>query len=325
MSFRLTVTSIVCGVLVASCGGGGGSPGVSGSDGTQVGVPLQLVALTTSTVKPVAANALENVMNASATRITGLPIGAAGVLQVIAAAPSGIVNGSKACPDGGNITVTGNVANTSALSPGDTLTITNNNCRINQAGVELTFNGQVSIKVVSGSVTNSLPFHAVMDTTATNLSVQSGSSLVVSNGDARIDWNVSSATSQTVSATGNSVNTRETISGVTRNTTLSNYTQGLTTVGTLLTSTLSGTVQTDSPSLGPGGGAYIVSTPAAVVWDAVSGIVIAGTVNVVGASNAQMSLIFTGNNNAQILLDSNGSGTFDQTIGTNVTELAGML
>ena len=335
MSFRLTATAIVGGLLVSACGGGGGS---GGTGGAQVGAAVQLVAVNESSAKPLAANALDNVLKASATRATGLPIGV-GALQAMAAAgrlgasvlttsplPQGVdIQQSIACPAGGSITVTGSVANTAAISAGDTLTVTHNNCRTNQAGVLLTFNGEVAIKIVSGVVTDSLPFHVVMDTTATNLSVQGGSSLVVSNGDARIDWNVTSATSQSLLATGSALNTRETVAGVTRNNALRDYTQSLGVVGPVLTGTLAGTIETDSPQIAPKSSTYNISTPAAVVWNAVTGVVGAGTIKVVGANDAQFTLTFTSNNNAQILLDSNGDGVVDQTITTNLTELGGLL
>ncbi|AMO23010.1 hypothetical protein UC35_09055 [Ramlibacter tataouinensis] len=308
-----------------------------------------LVAITESSAKPVAANALDNVMKAAATRATGLPLGVqvdlaalggTGALQALTTAarlgaasiagaqlPVGVaIDRTTACPAGGSLTVTGNVASTAAVVAGDTLTVTHHNCRINQAGVVLTFNGQVAIEIINGTLTDTLPFHVVMQSTVTNLSVQAGSSLAVSNGDARIDWSATSVSSQTLLATGQSLATRETISGgATRNTVLRDYAQGLAISGTVATATLSGTIETNSPQLGTTASTYMVSTPAAVVWDPLAGVVAAGTLRVVGARGAQFTLTFTVNNVAQILLDENGDGSADRTITTNLTELSGLL
>jgi hypothetical protein len=48
-------------------------------------------------------------------------------------------------------------------------------------------------------------------------------------------------------------------------------------------------------------------------------------VKVVSGNNAQMTLTFTGNNNAVIQIDGTGDGTFETSITTNVTELASLL
>jgi hypothetical protein len=181
-------------------------------------------------------------------------------------------------------------------------------------------NGQMSITIVSGSM-DTMPFHIVLQVNLSNLSLVSASVTTVASGDARFDWNAMTTMSQTMMSTGTSMTTRETIGGTTRTKTMTNYAQGISLNGTIVSGTLSATVETGHPMFGAGGGIYTVTTPAPVVWDAATGAVSAGSIQVVGAANSQLMMSFTGAGNATIALDANGDGTVELTTPTTVAEL----
>jgi hypothetical protein len=341
MSSKLRALALVSTIVLASCGGGGGG----GATATVPSGP-QAVAITETNAKPVSADAVANVRNTSATSsATGVPTGvqvtgttSSGTLQAIVAAarlatnaaPGArvatgvVVSESHACPLGGTMTISGNVASASGSSAGDTLTISMASCQLSEGGVTEVLNGQLSMTFVSGTMT-AVPFHVVLGITATNLSVQAGGTTVVANGDVRLDWNAISAASETLVASGTSLTSRETAAGVTRSRTMRNYAQAVTINGTTESSTLSATIETDSTRIAASGGIYTITTPTAVVWDSLTGIVSSGAIKVVGANGSQLTLTFTGGGNATIQIDANGDGTFEKSISTTLTELNGQL
>jgi hypothetical protein len=340
MSFNLRVLALVSTVVLASCGGGGGGGGTAGTP------PPQAVVLTETNAKPVSADAVVNVRNTSATSATvplGVQVGtsasSSGTLQAITAAarlagqvaagarlPTAVsVSETDSCPLGGSITINGNIANPSGdLSAGDSITIIMATCQVSDTSGTVVMNGRMSITIISGAI-GAAPFHVVLGVTAQDFSVQAGGITEVANGDVRLDWNAISDTSESLVATGAALTSRETIAGVTRTSTLRNYTQAMTTNGTTMSSTLSATVETSSTRIAASGGTYTITTPAAVVWDAVTDVVASGVIKVVGAANSQLQLTFTGGGNATIQLDANGDGTFEKSIDTTMAELNGLL
>lgn len=346
MNTRLRILACITSFVLASCGGGGGGSGGTGGPPIGGGGP-QPVALTEGNAKPVAANALEASQNTAAVRgATGLPTGVqletganvptllaiAGAARFAAAhagspgLPAGVaISETEVCALGGTMTISGNVANPNVgLAAGDTVTLSTTACAFASGGATTVMNGQMSMTVVSGTI-STLPFHAVLATTATNLSVQSGGVTVVSNGDLRLDWNATSATTQTLVATGNSLSNRISAGGTTRTTTMRNYTQSLAINGSIFTGSLSATIETDSTRIGSTAVSYTIATPTPVVWNATTRTASAGVVRVTGADNSQLLLTINGNGTATIQLDANGDGTFERTIPTDVAELGGLL
>jgi hypothetical protein len=222
------------------------------------------------------------------------------------------------------MTVSGKVASSAGLSAGDTLTITTNNCGLSVGSTTMTMNGQLAMSVVSGSITG-LPFHVVIATTATNLSITTGGLTVVANGDARLDWTASTATSQTLIASGSAMSSRQTANGATHTNTIRNYTQQVTISGSTLVGTLSATVETDSSRLGSGTVSYTISTPTPVVWNATTRVASSGVVKVVGANNSQLLLTVNPDTSVTIQVDANGDGTYEKTVTSTTAELAGLV
>jgi hypothetical protein len=336
---------ILSGFMLVSCGGGGGGGGTATTPIDSSGP--QSVAITETNAKPVAANALDATQNTSATRgANGVPVGvqvdtgaAAPQLQSIAEAarfaassftaahlPAGVsVNETVGCTLGGTMTISGNVANSSGLSQGDSFTISASNCGLPAGSTTMVMSGQMQITIASGFIGTSLPFHVVMQTTATNLSVTSGGITAVANGDARLDWNATSATLQTLSATGARLTNMETISGVSHTTTMRNYTQSIAINGSTVTGSLQAAVETNSSRIGATAVQYTISTPTPVTWNSATRAATGGVIKVVGASNSQLLLTINGDGTATIQVDANGDGTFETTITTNTAELAGLL
>jgi hypothetical protein len=342
MTIAMRSLALAGAIVLASCGGGGGSAG-SGSGG--VGSGPQSVPITESNAKPVAANAIDAAQNTSATSGAALPVGvqvdagagatdiqlvaetARRAAQKFAAAhlPAGIsISETDACSLGGTMTITGNVASPNGIGPGDSLSVSMSNCAETVSGQSVVMNGQMTFSIVSGSIGDTLPFHIVMNVTLTNLNVQGGGVTAVGNGDVTLDWTANSATSQTLTATGTSLSSRQTISGTTRTNTMRSYAQTLTVNGSTLSSTLSATIETDSPRLGNGTMKYTITTPTAVVWSASNRLATAGVVKVVGANNSQLLATIGANGTVTLQVDANGDNTFETTVTTTTAELSGL-
>lgn len=350
MNPMLRACALFTAVVLAACGGGGGGGG-AGAGGLGGGSPQSLT-IAESNAKPVSANALEAAQTTSATSGATGPLGVqvdadanagASSLQAIAevarlaAAKSlggsslavGVVLSptTESCDLGGTLTVSGNIASSAGLSAGDSLSISTSNCAMNVGATTAVMNGSMTLNVVSGSLPlfTSGSFHVVLAVTATNLSLASGGVTVVSTGDTRLDWAASSATSQTLVASGSSMSSRTTISGATHTTTIRNFSQSVTISGGTYTGTLAATVETDSARIGAGTVTYTISTPTPVQWNASTRAATAGVVKVVGANNASLLITIAGGGGVTIQIDANGDGTYEKTVNSTVAELAGLV
>lgn len=327
-------------VLLTACGGGGGGGGTAGQGPAPSGP--QAVVITEANAKPLAANALDAAQNTNATGSgSALPVavqvnpstGGSSSVQLIAqsvrlaansfsaaALPTGVtVSQTVACTFGGTETISGHVASSAGLTQGDLLSVNFNNCS-EESGTSL--NGQISMTIVSGSATT-VPFHVVISTTTTNLSVTDNGVTVVVNGSVTLDLSATT-TSETIVATGASLSSRETVSGVTHTTTLRNFTQTQTISGSLFTGSLSATVETDSSRLGGTTVSYTITTPTPIVWSETTGTPTAGVIKVVGANNAGLLFTINGDGTVTIQLDANGDGVYEKTITSTTTELASL-
>lgn len=343
MNTSIRALGLVATGLLVACGGGGGG-------GAPAPATPQAVVITQGNAKPVAANALNSVQNTSATQsgagvVTGVQVDASSTpvqsnlilisqaarmsVELVAARaatlPVGIViNDTFACALGGSLTVSGSIASTDGLSAGDNLNVSYNACRMNSDGADATLNGGLAIAIVSGSLM-SIPAQVVLATTATNLSVQSGGSTVVTSGDARLDIAVASSTSVVVIATGAAITSRITTAAGTFSTTTRNYTQRVSVNDITVSGSLTASVESDSTRIGPAGCSYTVTTPTAVVWNASTGAVTAGVVKVVGAANSQLVATIDGNGAVALQVDANGDGTFEATSSSTIAELKTLL
>ena len=348
MRFGLGATAVVCALFITACGGGGGG---GASTPAPVVATAQAVVITETNAKPVAANALDSAQSTSSTTGTNLLTGVQ-VESGSQAAPSAInamaqtalfaatsaVSGGGAlpagvtttqtenCPLGGSLSVTASLANSnSGLFAGDSISITATGCKLTVDGVTTTMSGALAMSIVSGSVTSLAgPFHVVMAMTATNLSVVTAASSVVVSGDARIDWTLGS-TSETMVVTGSAMTSSVTQSGVTRTSSLKNFSQSLSITGQVATGSMSATVETSSTKIGANGGIYTLSTPTALVWNTTTKVLSAGAVKVVGASGSALLITVGANSTVTIQVDANGDGTYEKTLTSTSSELNGLL
>jgi hypothetical protein len=343
MTFAMRSLALAGAFVLASCGGGGGGAG-TGTGGIGGGGP-QAVAINETSAKPVAASAMDATQNTSATSGATLPVGVqvdaaahSTNLQVIAEAarraaasfsaanlPAGVaINETDACGSGGTVTISGNVAGANGISTGDTLNISFSNCAETVGTQLMVMNGQMSVTIAGGSIGGTLPFHVVMNVTATNLSSQFGGVTNVSSGDVRLDWTATNATSQILTASGTSMQSRSTVNGATRTNTMRNYSQTLTVNGSTLSGTLSATIETDNSRLGSSPVTYTVTTPSPLAWNASTRLPTAGVVKVVGASNSQLVATFNADGSVTIQVDANGDNTFEKTVTSTGAELSGL-
>lgn len=332
-------------LVLASCGGGGNSTPTSPAPPSSA----PLVAITPTNAKPVSASALDSAESTSATRgASGLPIGVqvdapdagAPLLQVIAEAarlaassfsagqlPTGLgIKQTVPCTLGGSLDISGNVASASTVSIGDTLSITANACTVAVGTGKSVLSGSMTMTFQTATSSLTPPFHIVVSTTVTNMSVTTAGVTTVANGDVHLDWNATSATTQTLSASGTAISSRETVNGAVHTTTMRNFTQVLTISGSTYSGTLAATVETDSTKLGTTGTvSYTISTPTPVVWNAATRTATGGVIKVLGANNSQLLITIHADGTVTIQIDANGDGTFEATVNTTVAELAGLI
>ncbi|HUR91009.1 MAG TPA: hypothetical protein VMZ74_18140 [Ramlibacter sp.] len=333
----LRAVLLVSTLVLGACGGGGGGSG-TGSTPIGSGGPGN-VAINESNAKPVGANALDAAQNTSATvgvtGPTGVQSSASAMVPMsqaigainrrTASLPVGVaVSETDQCTLGGTVSISGNVSGASGPTAGDTLAITANNCSEPVGSSTMVTNGQMTMTFVSGTL-STLPFHVVIAVTTTNFSVQMGGITSVTSGDVRLDWTASSATSQTLVATGTTLTSRETIAGTPHTTTLRNYTQTVAINGTVIASSLNASVETDSSKIATTPVSYTIATTTPVTFNAATRTATAGAVHVTGAASSQLLLTINADSTVTIQVDANGDGTYEKTITTNTAELAGLV
>jgi hypothetical protein len=346
MIFRVSAIALtlISSLVLVACGGGGG-----GGGGTSANTGPTAVAITESNAKPVAANALGSAQGTSGADstvlLTGVEVQSSGganpaSLRAIAevarfASGSGAGRGGSlvtgvsgtetvACPVSGSLTVSGTVSGSDGLIAGDNLTFTANNCGMSVDGVLATMNGSMAFTVVSGSIGSTLPVNVVLSMVATNFTISIGADAVAVNGDLRMDLKITS-TSETMVASGASLSNKVMVGGTLHTETLKNYTQTLTYTGTLVTGSLSATVESSSTRLGASGGSYTITTPTPLVWNESTGVLSAGVIKVVGANGSQLVMTVNSSTSVTIQIDQNGDGTFEKTVSSTQTELKSLL
>lgn len=336
MNYKSVLSTVAAAMLVA-CGGGGG-----GGGGAPMPSAPAAVQITESNAKPVGAHATATAQDASAAQ-GSVSLMAGGVqvdawsaavpnLRAIATlaqlgarvgsagAMAAGVSASETCPGGGTLTATTTAAG-NGVSAGDSAEIVANNCTI---GGE-TLNGSLSLRVVSGSITDGAStFHIVMSLVADKLSIKTSTQTATTTGDLQLDWNVTSGSTSSMTASGTSLSTSFTTASGTRSTTLRNYSQTIAVNGAVMTGRMSASVESTSTLLGSAGGSYTISTPSDLVWTTTNSNPTAGVIEVVGANRSKLRVTYSGS--AVVLaVDADGDGTYEKTINTTASELKSQL
>lgn len=341
MTSKYIATGILASLL-AGCGGGGGGGGVA-LQPTSAAAPAA-VQITEANALPVGAHAVETAQDTSTSQGT---VGLLGGVQVESAAqqhqplpwllaqvaraaagtaPTALATGisvdqTESCDAGGSIRVSGNVSSSSGLSRGDNVQMRATACVMRVGSITMTIDGSMSFAVTDGFLpaSGNPPFRVVLSVITDGLAVREGTTSVTSTGDASLDWTEAS-TGTTLVATGNALTSR--VGG--RGSTLRNYRQTVLTSGDSIRGSVSGTVETDSTRIGPGGGSYTLATLTDLQWRALDPSPTAGVLGVTGAAGSQLRITFAAGS-ATVTVDANGDGTFERTFTTTAADLRSRL
>jgi hypothetical protein len=315
-------------VLSACGGGGGGSTGGGTTGGGNPPPPVQTspyTVITASNANKVgattyAASASISDSSYSLTDIlTGVSVGQAskslvgpvlGMIRHVGGAPqllTGVVI-SNNCTGGGTVSIDATLANSQTISNGDTMKMTATNCVEDGS----TMNGTLSITFsnVTGDVMNGTTYKATMDSRFSAFSLASGTDTAILNGDMKMTVDQTSATSNTLTISGTSLQLTEQRAGATIGTsTLGNYTMTGSTNGTTVTSAANFTLSGNSTALG--NYAYNVKNVQPFVSTGLS-MPASGSMLVMGDASS-VTVTAVDSNNVRVDYSAKGDGVITQT------------
>ena len=321
MNQRILFLAITSTMVLSACGGGGGSAGNTAPSPVQTS---SLTPITAANSKQAAANgfAANDLIGSSSTSITGVLTGVsidtpgisavAPVLKLVKRATgtpllTGVTT-NQACTGGGTVTLDANLSSAQKFSNGDTMSLTAHNC-IEDGN---TLNGNVSITIgnVSGDLMNTWIGSVTMDTRFTGFSIVNGTESATVNGDMKIGLTSTSQSSQSLSISGNSLQTTEQRSGAAAvNMTLSAYSLTGSVNGSTVSAAANFTVAGNANGLGQF--AYTVKNLQPFVGTT-TGMPSSGAMIVNGAAS---SVTVTALNSSSVRLDysAKGDGVITQT------------
>lgn len=285
--------------------------------------------------KAVAANALSQSTNGLIVLAGGAPLidNTAFLLPTLNFLNSSIINANtlkakvQTCGAGGSVRVSGSVASTAGLGAGDTVNSDYQYCMIFNAGSSPVFVSGTAAQTVTSGSAYAMPFQIVLASSFNNLNtgllktfgVFTETDLL--NGDEKLEWNATSTTSQSLTASGTSMSNKSTVGAVVRTHVWQNYQQTTAINGANTSLSFTGLVQSDNTNLSPTGGTYSLTTPTAIVKTTTTGVLSAGVIKAVGTSNSAVLVTLGANGAVTLQVDANGDGTFETTIATTLTEL----
>lgn len=241
MHQRILFLAMTSALALGGCGGGGGTAGGSGAVAPPPVQTSPFTTITAANAKQAAANgyAANDLIGNSSTSVTGVLTGVsiagpgisavAPVLKLLKrAGGAGLpllsgVTMNQACTGGGSVTIDATLANPQKFSNGDTLSLSARNCV--EDGNTLNGNLAIGIGNVSGDLMNSWVGAATLDTRFNGFSIVNGAESATINGDMKIAMSSTSQSSQSLTISGNSLQTTAQRSGgAAVNLTLTNYT-----------------------------------------------------------------------------------------------------
>jgi len=255
-----------CAMILSACGGGGGNPGSTGTSAPTQSSQLTAIGAANST--SAASNGYANgvLVSQTSTSVSGFVTGVS-----VEPVPTGVVTPvidlmrriyvpretdvlagvttSQPCGGGGTVTVDGSLHSQTAISNGDTLAITANNCVENGQLI----NGGLTIAIsgVSGDVPNGKAGSVTLATRFNNFRVGGGALTGTLTGDMKIALTATNAANITLAISGSSLQLNEQRAGATVATvTLTDYTVAGNINGTTSTSAASFSVAGNSSALG---------------------------------------------------------------------------
>lgn len=250
--------------VLSACGGGGGSPGGAGTPPVQTST---LSTITAANAPRAAGNAYAASMSVSMSSssltdiLTGVSVAqpaigtVAPVLTLVRRARTAPqllagVTTSENCAGGGSVTVDATVRNPQTISNGDTMTLTARNCV--EDGETLDGIMAITFSNMSGDIVNTTVYGATLDTRFTNFNISDAGTRIGINGDMKIVINQTGATSNTVTISGQSLQTSaQQGSAAAINRTLTAYAMTGSTQGSTTTGAANFTLSGNSGALGP--------------------------------------------------------------------------
>jgi hypothetical protein len=231
MKNHILVLALGSAMVLSACGGGGGGGGGGGTT-TPPPVTTTPPPATSTQSSITAANATSAASNAYAATtsvgassasltdiLTGVSVSNANIntvaplLRLVKRAYSGqqlltgvTVNETQPCATSGNLVISGTVSNADKLSNGDSITITANSCV--EGGETLSGAFSVNFSGVTGDIATPV-FGVTMASTFTNFNITSGTDKVGVSGDMKVVLNQTSSSANTISLSGNSLQTTE--------------------------------------------------------------------------------------------------------------------
>lgn len=346
-------TAVLLSVLLASCGGGGGGGDSGGTTATPSTSSTttsnsSLVLISTSNAPAVAATAFDVVSGTDTTQgltalVTGvsveseatapmpaLPVLLTSLARILprpagSAVAAGVaIDQTVTCPQGGTVNVRGAVSSNSALTAGDTLTISANACRQMVINTATTMNGSLTLAVTAGSMPDgATAFDVTLRFSTSSLRMTQGTTSILADGDMLVRLQQTAANRATWSVTSTLLNQSRTVNGSTRSVRLENSTQSLRQTGISMSAALDGTVQVSSSSLSSTPVRYTVRTLAPLSWN-IGEEPTAGQAKVTGANNTSVTLMVA-TTTATLALDTDGDGAVERNQVTSLAALRALL
>jgi len=319
-------------LLTACGGGGGGGDGASAAPDSSTAVQL---GITDANGQAVAAEALAVAQQGAATAqfggtlATAAQVDAAGIvagpvglgavaLRLLAMTPqvpamaTGVTETlTEPCSGGGTATLTATGSGGSAAVVGDSLTVSANNCIETIDGAQTRLHGALTLGVIAGSydpASQVFPKDVTLGMRAENFSLNSAAL----NGTLTLRLVYTTAPSDSFTLTSPSLSWTQATATGSHSVTVANYSHHAERNSvSVRTTTVSGTVTTNSPRINAGIVSFDFSTPTPIVSD-FRGVISAGSLRIAGRSSALL-LTTTANDTFSLQVDTNGDGTFDST------------
>ena len=320
---RLTLTALAVSVTLVACGGGG-----DGGDDTPLNPGAgTATALTSANYVAVAQEALSAsaflldagsfVLGAQVTDPGVLVrFGQAQLLKLPGRTASGPVAAvgatqtyTEPCNGGGSLTVVENDANgNQEVDPGDSLTLTANNCAFEGQ----VLNGQLSVTL---SAVTGLPGETASWSVAgvlrfRNLTAQSGADRMVANGDMSLNASASGGYDESIALSTANFAVASTFGGVQSNQTLTNYDTSLQVRNATWTTAARGTLTSSALN----SGSVAIETPTPFARPANQSYPAIGQAVMSGAAGSRVRVTALNAATVKIELDADGGGVYEAAV-----------
>ena len=318
MKSHQSILTLIAACTLIACGGGGGGTSATTTPVavtpvvTPPAVTTPQVPITAVNAKAVGAVALEASVNPLGV------LGVAGALDVLGRnfTPN-VFTQAQVCPSGGTAVMGSNITDPRLLNVGDRFSATFSNCGVAQdAGFVITLTGSVASTVTF--------FTAIRDQYQSTMEAL-GSSFANRNYQfSGTQISIFEKINQTLlgyTITGPSTKVKITNGTLVRNNVWQDYRQIALFANGTTSYTMTATIQTDNTNVSAVNGNFVTNTTLPIVRNTTTGLLSAGSISVVGASNSRLTLTVNADGSTTIQVDANGDGVFEATQTATAAEL----